>query len=476
MKGPRYRFERWVFDRRTGELAHRDGGVARLAPQPALVLSLLLERAGELVSRGFLRERVWPDTVVEFDKSLNFCISEIRAALGDSAVSPRFIETLPRRGYRFMGSVETVASDAGPNRRSGSRMPWPRPAMAYGIAVLAVLIATAGFALREWNGEAGTPSRGAREAAEMGGYLLTRGEGDDIERSVDFFREAVALSPGYARAYAGLGSAYLELSRVEEGTWALRRSIDLGPDQWAPHLTLALHALYTEYDPSSAGVHFEAALERAPDEVVVQHTYAWYRAATGHVESALEHMGTALELDPVSPRVRGDVGRLFYLAGRHDEAIAQCRRTHALTPEALRSRVCVVHALVQKGGLTEARSEAVAALLDQGADALVTSAVRGGTSSEGLEAYWRWAASVLAERAARGDESHVYVAAAWARAGVPDRAFAELEAALADRCPVLLQVELDPAFDPLRGDGRFQDLLRHIRGGDVSMYSGLRGA
>jgi DNA-binding winged helix-turn-helix (wHTH) protein len=84
-----------------------------LQQQPAKVLALLLQRAGELVTRDEIRGFVWgQDTYVNFDQGLNFCIKEIRAALGDSAELPRFIETLPRRGYRFIAPVEVVARAA----------------------------------------------------------------------------------------------------------------------------------------------------------------------------------------------------------------------------------------------------------------------------------------------------------------------------------------------------------------------------
>jgi len=80
----------------------------KLQDQPFHVLSFLLQRAGEVVTREELRTQIWPaDTFVDFDNSLNTSINKLREALGDSADSPRFIETLPRRGYRFMATVSS---------------------------------------------------------------------------------------------------------------------------------------------------------------------------------------------------------------------------------------------------------------------------------------------------------------------------------------------------------------------------------
>lgn len=99
------RFGLFELDPATGDL-RREGRPVRLQPQPARVLALLASRPGEVVTREELRQEIWNDgTFVDFERGLNFCISQIRTALNDSADSPRFIETLPRRGYRFIAPV-----------------------------------------------------------------------------------------------------------------------------------------------------------------------------------------------------------------------------------------------------------------------------------------------------------------------------------------------------------------------------------
>jgi cholera toxin transcriptional activator len=94
---------------RSGEL-RRSGLKVKLQEKPFQVLSMLLERRGNLVTRDQLRERLWPsDTFVDFDHGLNTAVNKLREVLGDSAANPRFIETLPRRGYRFIGEVRQVS-------------------------------------------------------------------------------------------------------------------------------------------------------------------------------------------------------------------------------------------------------------------------------------------------------------------------------------------------------------------------------
>ncbi len=107
------RFGVFEMDLRSGEL-RRNGTVVRLQPQPFKVLALLADRPGEVVTREEIQSSVWAaGTFVDFEQSLNFCIRQIRAALGDSALHPRFVETLPRRGYRWVGgTVERVVPPA----------------------------------------------------------------------------------------------------------------------------------------------------------------------------------------------------------------------------------------------------------------------------------------------------------------------------------------------------------------------------
>lgn len=104
------RFDTFELDLHAGELRKR-GVRQRLQGQPIQVLTMLLQRAGELVTREELRNQLWPaDTFVDFDHSLHNAIARIREVLGDCADDPRYIETLPRRGYRFIGRIEEVPS------------------------------------------------------------------------------------------------------------------------------------------------------------------------------------------------------------------------------------------------------------------------------------------------------------------------------------------------------------------------------
>ena len=119
-----------LFDESTGEVFRlNEGGpelVGRLAPQPAELLSLMVANHPEITCHETIREKLWPGLSVDFEKSMHFCVRKIRSALGDSASAPKYIQTIPRRGYRFVEHVQIEALDAAsglsPPGDSGGKM------------------------------------------------------------------------------------------------------------------------------------------------------------------------------------------------------------------------------------------------------------------------------------------------------------------------------------------------------------------
>lgn len=177
-------FGPFELDVRSGELLKGRTRV-RLPDQPFQILLMLLERPGDLISREEIRNKLWPGTtVVEFDHSINAAIKRLRNALRDSAGEPRYVETLPRRGYRFIGQVETraeknVTEEAVPagapaveSSQSRSTVRWRGVGVGMGAAVLAGLAAGAWWYARE------APARWARNVAlPEAARLVEEGDG-----------------------------------------------------------------------------------------------------------------------------------------------------------------------------------------------------------------------------------------------------------------------------------------------------------
>lgn len=237
------RFGVFQVDLATGEL-RRNGLKINLQEQPFQVLSLLLSRPGELVTREDLQRQVWPaDTFVDFDLGLNTAIKKIREALGDSARNPRFVETLPKRGYRFIAAVEKIcedpggpaaalaAADEGPEKaappaeaspaaaatRQGKQKLLRRAWLA--AAVLAAAIGA--LSLRQFKAAS---HHGAAVNSTLKGWSYLNDAydmADKNDRAVEAFEAAVRLDRDYAPAYAGLGEAYF------------RKFVATRQDQWA---------------------------------------------------------------------------------------------------------------------------------------------------------------------------------------------------------------------------------------------------
>ncbi len=160
MAGSRvYRFGPFEFDPEAGEL-RRQGFRVPLEPQPTKVLGLLLEKAGRTVSREELRLHVWgPETYVDFERGLAYCIAQVRSALGDSAESARYIQTLPRRGFTFLAPVQRngvgqAAEGAEGTPRDATGAGWRTKSVA--MAILIVGAAALGIAL--WRGKSPWPT------------------------------------------------------------------------------------------------------------------------------------------------------------------------------------------------------------------------------------------------------------------------------------------------------------------------------
>jgi len=154
LRSEHVRFGNYKIDLRTKEL-WRDGERIKLTGQPFLILEMLVEQPGELITRDQLRSRLWAsDTFVDFDHGLNAAVRRLRDALGDSATNPKYVETLPRRGYRFLPKVERLAPD-------GSTIPSPsrtmidvrlvprRSPIARGVRMISGLIQDLRFAFRQ---------------------------------------------------------------------------------------------------------------------------------------------------------------------------------------------------------------------------------------------------------------------------------------------------------------------------------------
>ena len=148
---PTLRFGVFELDPQAGEL-RKKGMKIRLQGQPVEILAMLLHRPGETITREELQKKLWPaDTFVDFEQGLNNAMKRLRAALDDSAESPRFVETLPRHGYRFIGSLNGSRQIPVAEAKSTSRLRLVRRAGSLGaLAAIATAAVLVGLNVRGW--------------------------------------------------------------------------------------------------------------------------------------------------------------------------------------------------------------------------------------------------------------------------------------------------------------------------------------
>src|SRR5262245_58756730 len=196
-------FDGWTVDRVSGEIS-RDGRTARLPQQPLRILIELFDHAGAVVTRDQLVKVLWPAGVVDFDNGLNVAMRKLRVALDDVGDVPRYIETLPRVGYRFIGKPGAATADRPPDRQPPS--PRARFALAVTVAALA-----AGVGLSWWLWSASHAPRHIPGERAQGFYidglqLRSRSDIDVSKQAIDKFAAALREDPEFADAWAAYGT------------------------------------------------------------------------------------------------------------------------------------------------------------------------------------------------------------------------------------------------------------------------------
>jgi TolB-like protein/DNA-binding winged helix-turn-helix (wHTH) protein/Tfp pilus assembly protein PilF len=607
-----YRFGTFQLDVQSGEL-RRSGVKVRLPGQSFQVLVRLLERPGEVVTREELRQLLWPaNTFVDFDEGLNAAVKKLRAALGDSAENPRFVETLPRRGYRFLCPVIPVSAPPDPmlavvppakpwRRRSGPRwvaalllaavsvsaaVLWlRRPVAAAPIRSLAVLplrnlsndpqeeyfsegltdeLVTRLASLpglrvisftsamqykdtreplpqiaRELNVDAvveGTVLRSGgrvritaqlieaasdrhlwvhsyeREARDIlalqnevtrdiadniqlsldpasrerlagapavdpeahedylrGRYAWSRRTPADMRSAIQDFEQAVALDPGYARAYAGLADSYAMLGAyliapqdqlIPQARANALKALEIDERLPEAHTSLAVIAQNYDWDWQTAEREYRRAIQLDPNYATAHQWYAEFLALQGRFDEAFTEIERARQLDPLSLPIAADRGAILYYARQYDRSIEQFRAVLERDPEFARAHM-VVYACVERGAFAEALAEIDKWKREQDRPwNLVMQAYVYARSGRREQA--ERALSELEQMNRRRQLDPSILIGAYIALDRKDEALAQLQRAYREHNPSLTSLKVSPFYDSLRSDSRFQELLRQM--------------
>lgn len=446
----------------SGEL-FRDGTPVRIQPQPARLLELLARRSGEVVTREEIQRHLWgEDTFVEFEQGLNFSIRKLRLALGDSAGEPRYLETIPRRGYRFLVPVTTGMDEEMPALAAPSRRWWS--------AALPLLVLVL-FALLPGppsEGEATDPTQGlsprAYQAFNEGRFLAHRGTPTDRQRALAYLQEAILLAPDFARAYSTYARVRLDFSRpaqdsVPAAENAARKAIALDPRLVEPRLVLVRIALYFGFDWEEARRGLDEALALDPENSDAHRAHAAYLASQGRLGEALAAARRALILNPRSAPTAGDVAWYTFLNRRYKEALDAARRASAIDPEEQWARWFFVEAAFAAGETEVALAQA-RALLAKAQDRPPLPAPPERLTR--LRDFWEWQLQALTARESQQPVPAARLAVLALYLGDRERALRLLEDPSRSYGYYHAFLAVDPRFDPLRGEPRFQKVLQAL--------------
>jgi DNA-binding winged helix-turn-helix (wHTH) protein/Tfp pilus assembly protein PilF len=482
------RFGEFQLDVQSAEL-RKAGVTVRLPDQPFRLLLLLIERAGEVVTREELRDTLWgAGTFVDFDTGLNSIVRKLRDTLEDSAEHPGFIETLPRRGYRFIASVTPVAPQPGarPTATAGSRvrMAWIGGGLLVAAAIGTLALAVGGGWPDGVRADAvttgpGSPAvrdslaPGAIDPAANEAYLkgVAAGGGQTYEalrNAVAYFEDAVAKQPDFAMAHASLGSSQLQFlyvgplsprEAVPKAEAATRKALQLDDTLPLAHRTLAtiLGTYYWKWDEAGKEVLRARALSKSPSEIPAAELLQ-----SGQFALAIAHAERGRRVDPLSFAAAVDLASAFRAARQYDRAIAEYRNALAITPGRPRGHFQLGVTFVFMRRFEEAIHE-------------LETAVNLSSGNSRFEAYLAYAYAaagrpldarrIVKELEARARQQYVSgfgLALIYDALGEKEAALAAFERAYQDRAVEFAQLDQYPPFKTIVTDPRYQSRMREI--------------
>ncbi|MGQ0540707.1 MAG: winged helix-turn-helix domain-containing protein [Blastocatellia bacterium] len=368
-----YEFDSFRIDPQECQLT-QNGRVIPLTAKVFEILLALVENRGRTLRKDELMEKVWADSFVE-EGNLSRNISTLRKVLGDDFHNPRFIKTVPKRGYRFEWDVREIleeTDDLFVERRTrynlalgGKAVSIVTPYFRYLAVSLTVLVLIGGaLALAiGWSkrNEALSEPVANAEAFELykrGRELWQNRSAAGLHEATLLLEQSVEKDPDFALGYAALADAYA----FDTGNWKkteemANRAIGLDSNLGEPHASIGFVKFFWEWKIVEAEVHFKKAIAHSPDYATGHQWFAIKLAANGQFNQALAEMSRALELEPGSVAINADMCQLLYFLRRYDEAETQCTKTLEIEPNSFNARRYLYQVYTAKGMYQEAVDE-----------------------------------------------------------------------------------------------------------------------
>lgn len=305
-----------------------------------------------------------------------------------------------------------------------------------------------------------------------GQYFLAKRSVPDLQRAIDFFQQATAIDPNYARAYAGLADSYALLggySATSPTEFAARaraaalRALELDDRLPDAHAALALVVQNYDWDWQTAEKEFRRAIELNPNYATAHHWYAEHLMWRGRFDEALRESEEARRLDPLSLIIVADNGAILYYSRKYDAAIRQFRGVIDMDPVFPRAQL-ILFAYAAKGMYPEALASIASQSASDPNNAAWDLANR--AYIDGISGHREEARKALGRLQQLGLSQPLNPAVfVWAYLGLGDKdqALNWLEKAYVQHSTIMTALKVEPALDPLRADPRFQSILARVR-------------
>jgi DNA-binding winged helix-turn-helix (wHTH) protein/Tfp pilus assembly protein PilF len=478
----------------------RDGTPVSLAPKAHELLTMLVTRHGRLITRDELMKAIWPDSFVE-EINLTVNISLLRKLLGEQQDGKAYIATIPKRGYRFDAPVvenrssanktaEATSSDrnaeavaprlpdgpaatipaVSPNNRRGM------PSKRWIFAVAVVIIAACGWLLYRRHDSSVRATENRQEAYDLytkGRAALKDRSAESVRQSLDLFNQAIEADPHYAAAYSGLADAYLLAGSygnsflapqvaMPKAKAAAQKALSLDEASPAAHTSLAYIEVVYDWDWSGAEAEFKRALSLDPNYVSAHHWYSHELMAEGRVAESHEQSEMALGLAPADVLMNEHMAWHHLMAREYDRAIPQALKTIELSPDFVQAHRVLALAYLYTGRSTEACAEFRKGVElshnDPVARAYLARCYALSHHSENARTILDSLISASEERYISSEE----IAGVYAALGNTGKALEWLDKACAEHAAALIYLNIDPVYDGIRGDPRFQAIVRRV--------------
>jgi len=347
-----FRFGAFELDVPSQQL-RKNGVRVRLQTKPFQLLLMLVERAGQILTRDECHRVLWGgDTFGEFDHNLNNAINKLRRALNDDAASPRYIETVPRIGYRFVAPAVIGPVERPTPPIEIPSAPAPGTAWNFGarfgaqVAMLAAVCLTIGamaaiaYAYR-WPKQqvlaiAGPGAQNRRSDLEAyedylkGRYYWNKRNKQEVLLAIKYFQDAIKKDPNYALAYSGLADSYSVLGMTmasprdfyQKAREASIQSVTLDPKSAEARTSLAVVYL-NEWRFAEATREFQKAISLNPGYPTAHHWYGLHLRIVGRAREGVQELELAHRLDPVSLPISFALANAYRKDGHYAEAERQ---------------------------------------------------------------------------------------------------------------------------------------------------------